>query len=134
MITLAWDEPRRVWTGSAELAPGHGLTLRISPHPSLELQRRWARALFDRIAAKERDLRLRVAQHKLPLYNSSWRDDAEPQLSEAEFADRLHLYSLVIYEPGQGLLFYRDGDLFAGHTLIATIDRRFDITGVELYG
>ena len=137
MITLAWDAARSVWAGSAEVAAGHVVSVRISaPADARQLEplRKWTRTVFDAAQLRDRDLRVQIARSKVALYNSNWRDDDEPELSEAAFADRIRLDSILVDEPGDATLLYGDGGLFLGHSLVASLDASLGLKGVSLYG
>jgi len=60
--------------------------------------------------------------HLLKLYNESWADPSQgfPTLADPHFLEKLSLSTVAI---GQGaiILYFADGNLFAGHTVSVTL-------------
>lgn len=90
------------------------------------------------VAALERSLpRIlsAVAKHLLPLYNDTWRGDLA-LLDEEEFIARMSVSSARTGddEDGANLIYFADGDLFAGHHVEVFLDNDMQPTSIGLAG
>lgn len=126
---LTWDDQLDWWAGRAELAPGHriGLSLTVEHEdPLSEAEIATARRVLLHLREHEPEARIVAAEELLDIYNAEW-NEGEP-LDEEEFMSRLTLDDLNIAPDGSAELFYRDDDLFAGHTVLVSIgaDGNFD--------
>ena len=68
----------------------------------------------------------RFAAHRklLRLYNKSWRDGNHPTIDKDEFVAKLANPRLVVYdEIGAAVMYFDDGDMFAGHTVEVGVNR-----------
>jgi hypothetical protein len=63
-----------------------------------------------------------AADELLENYNAQWRNESDPPLSRAEFASRLTLDSIHIEPRGKIDVYFKDGDLFAGHFIELRLD------------
>jgi hypothetical protein len=76
-----------------------------------------------------------VARMMLPLYNDNWREDDAPVESEASFAVRLGVPSVVVdCDDGDTTLYFDDDDLFAGHAIQASLDEAGEVADATLVG
>jgi hypothetical protein len=67
-------------------------------------------------------------------YNAQWRNEDDPRLSRAEFASRLTLDSIHIEPRGKIDVYFRDGDLFAGHFIELRLDTPDRVRSIGLAG
>ena len=77
----------------------------------------------------EPECRNKIADDLLATYNDIWaEDDGIGQLSREIFINKLVPESLVLSSDGHGVWYYKDSDLFAGHSIEIYIeaDRSFD--------
>ena len=121
--TLIWNDKLDWWEGQVELAPSHAIGLSIGVEeeegdPSPEEIEQARRILF-RLREREPEARIVAAEELLDIYNDQWNED-EP-LDEEEFMARLTLDDLSVAADGSAELFYRDDNLFAGHTVLVTV-------------
>ena len=85
------------------------------------------------VRGHEEQARLHVADAYLDTFNENWTE--EGPIGREEFARRIELIE-VSFGPGGGgpMLWYDDGDLFAGHSLSAHFDADFRFQGANLWG
>ena len=134
--TLTWNGQLDWWEGRVELAPGHaiGLSLGVEEEESApsEEETAQARRLLLRLREHEPEARIVAAEELLDIYNDEWNDD-EP-LEEEEFMARLTLDDLSIAADGSAELFYRDDNLFAGHTVLVTVGADGNFEDADIAG
>jgi hypothetical protein len=74
-----------------------------------------------------------VADDLLPLKNSGWLGDGEAPLTKAEFITRLRLDGVNHYDESMDL-FFDDGGMFLGHSLMVTIEGEHKPDRAQLVG
>ena len=72
-----------------------------------------ARNIVKTIASKYFEFKKYIGEQLLDLYNDDWSE--EETIDKQEFANRITLESATIYDDNSAEIYYRDGDLFAGH-------------------
>jgi len=102
------------------------------------------RRQFDLLAANEVSLRESVAAKLWTLYDRSWRDDEddraedpdspEPATNALDLGRRFALYCVEFWSNGTTSLYYRDGHMFLGHTVMADLDEHLHLTAATLAG
>ncbi len=60
----------------------------------------------------------------LTLRNRTWREDHEKVLAAKQFAARLKIAGLHVYEDGSCVVCFDDGDLFWGHSVVVSVGPR----------
>jgi hypothetical protein len=78
-------------------------------------------------------LRGAVAEDYLELYNDTWRQDDDPELDQDGFVARIAPTSVELDDDGVRI-YFGDGDLFAGHSLVVTLNPALEITDITLSG
>lgn len=75
-----------------------------------------------------------AAADLLSTYNDNWREAAKPELTQAEFTEKLQLTTLrVLDEPGAASAIFTDGDMFGGHAVVVDFEGS-DPSYVTLFG
>ncbi len=120
---LEWNDQLGWWEGEVALTAEQTIGITVSPE-SGEADRDLAldaiaQALID-LQQRERAIRYEVAASLLELYNDVWREQTSP-LATSALARQMRLTGLTMWEDLTGELFYDDGGLFAGHTIIASL-------------
>jgi hypothetical protein len=77
-------------------------------------------------------LRRVVAEHYLELYNDTWCQDDE-DLDHDAFCARIAPTSIDIDEDGVQI-YFDDGDLFLGHSILMLLDAQLQLTEIKLAG
>jgi hypothetical protein len=124
---LDWFETKADWLGrEVPLSIGMGRDGSVDAEP--------AARLFEEAPkwdARARDL---AADELLATKNEHWLGDDEKPLSREEFKARMTIESIGV-NPGPFIqLYYEDGDLFAGHTIIVTFDEEEGQAWAEFAG
>jgi hypothetical protein len=119
---LEWDEWLEWWRGQIRFAPDHDITLSIHGH-DLEAILEARRDTFMYLRDHESGLRTQVAEQMLEMAED-WRDeDEEPDpITLESFTSRVRLESIVLYDDGSAELYYNDDDIFAAHTIVASVN------------
>ncbi len=126
---LTWDPARGWWAGETELFPQQLVKIGLYQDADLWSALKAARATLDRIGETEFDLRRAAAEELIDDYNEEWNDYFLP-LDEEEFSKRMRLESIVFFPDGQADLFYDDGGLFEGETMIVAVGADASFQGV----
>lgn len=74
------------------------------------------------------------ADELLDLKNNDWVENEENKVSKIEFIERMTPEAINIFEDWSMELFFDDGDLFYGHSIIVSTDTDFNIESVEIGG
>lgn len=126
---LTFDDRLSRWDG---VAAGLGVPFSLSAHTFAESGRGLTedaatlekyRMAFLRLQRDEPILRAQMAERMLPLAEEWREDEAAGPMTAQQFLERVRLESFSIYEDGDAELFYNDGDLFAGHLIIAVMNQ-----------
>jgi hypothetical protein len=120
--SLAWNADLDWWTGAAELAPGHRIDLHlqaVNAPAALRAAVSRAAPAWERLLVGEPAIRAAVAAQMTDAHNDYC--DPEDEVTEEQFADRLHLKSALFEGTGTVELTYADGGLFGGHWIIVPV-------------
>lgn len=82
----------------------------------------YARHVLADLPGLDRRARQTAASHLLKLKNETWLEEDEPPVSTEEFQARLTLESITFYPDKTAEVFYADGDLFWGHTVLLNLN------------
>lgn len=80
-----------------------------------------------------RALRGAIAEDYLELYNDTWRQDDDEALDRAGFIARISP-TFVDIDEDVIQVYFHDGDLFAGHSIVLSLDSALHITDIKLAG
>lgn len=136
--TLAFD-PLLGWWRTRSTVPLGGsdqvvLTLSVYGDPDLPAGR------FDEAAGvlrrlDPRALRRSVAEYYLDLYNDTWcQDDDDEDLDHEGFCARIRPTSVDFDEEGGVEIYFDDGGLFLGHTIVMRLDAELRPADLKLAG
>lgn len=130
MGTIVWNEERQEWTGSIDLE-------NTTAQFSLELNEReeisdQLRKTLNFLKNNELQIREKIASEMLALHNEDWNPDVP--ISQKEFANKIKLEGMNLDESGEAELFYEDGGLFWGHSIVTKIDSSGEISKPYLAG
>jgi len=131
--TLKYDASVGWYYAEVEFSPGQCVRVCISiegfdPDTAVEQ----ARGIFGAVQAEEGQLRRLAAQEKLSLYNDHWSQGE--RINQDEFARRMKFSSITFHPEGWIDLWYEDGDMFAGHSIMVAADPDLHFHHVELAG
>jgi hypothetical protein len=126
---LEWDYDYNRWSGTVSIGGSDGVRVRIDPtesRPDEMTISEDARRAFRTISESETRIREAACAELLATYNQAWNNGAP---IEAEtFKRRLVLEAITIYEEGMAEIFFGDDDMFAGHSVVVSMneDGEFD--------
>jgi len=115
-----------------------GATVRINLTPELVTDLpgwvdRCAARVMQAIAGLDA-IKAHAADDHLPIFNKHWHDDGEPPLGKPDFVSRLRLSGVNFLDDEFMDVFFDDGDLFAGHSVIVAIEEDGTPGQVQLFG
>ena len=134
--TLGWLPEFSHWFAQLPRPSGGRLDVIVDPgdgdrHEFIEP----AAGLFRRaLKAEPRLRRQAIRAELLDLYNDTWRQAAEPVLSDGELASRLELTLVDVGTVVPVTLHYEAGELFGGHGVAVELDERLRFDGLDLRG
>ncbi|WP_075340405.1 DUF2262 domain-containing protein [Tenacibaculum agarivorans] len=108
---LNWFEKKTQWLGN-EI----DLFLSIDTSPISELESS-AIKLFKDQEKWHKKLVNQITLDLLSLKNESWLEDDEKELQESEFKSRISIDSITIHPDDEFEFWFKDGDLFWGHSI-----------------
>jgi hypothetical protein len=129
---LTWHDGFGGYQGEAELAPGPRVRLLFLDGcwAGADLER--ARERFQQLPGALPELRRATAAQMLGLYNRVWRKLGP--LDEEGFAQHLTLKSVKFGAEARTRLYFKDGGLFAGHSLEVFLDEAGRVRDAMLAG
>lgn len=84
------------------------------------------------IKEKEKSIKEEIATSLLNLHNEVWN---EGQITtKEEFIGRIKLEGILFFCNGNAELYYNDGDLFWGHTIVVDINENGKYEDAQIYG
>lgn len=93
-----------------------------------------ARALFRSHASWDRRARARAVADLLKLKNEGWLNEGDPPVTARQFASLMKIDSISIHPSGRVELWYDDGDLFFGHSIVVRGTIRRGPTTADIEG
>jgi hypothetical protein len=75
-----------------------------------------------------------AADELLENYNDNWRNDGDAVLSRREFASRLTLDSINVDSNGEIDVYFKDGEMFAGHVIQVRVDSAGRVRSIAIAG
>src|SRR5215510_11698403 len=81
-----------------------------------------AHALWDAQEACHQSIVAHAVERLLPVKNGNWLEDGEEPLTAADFAARMSLTDITIYEAGTFEFWFNDIDLFGDHSISVSGD------------
>jgi hypothetical protein len=129
--TLKYDANLKWWAGNTKFQ-GKKIKLNISAEEENKFEpldnvkhslKKLETLSFDKIAA----------EHLLSLFNDSWNDD-ELNLTHEEFVKKIKLDSITLEPGGGSSIWFKDGNLFLGHSIHISLDVENKVTDVGIMG
>ncbi|ULC60448.1 DUF2262 domain-containing protein [Flaviramulus sp. BrNp1-15] len=86
------------------------------------------------ISKNKNEINSQIAKKLLPLKNQSWLNDNESIITERDFINRIKLGSILFFGDLSSELVYDDGNLFWGHQIVADLNKKNELTNVDIQG
>lgn len=130
---LVWEPALERWEGEIELPPGHEIHVSFTG-AAAEAEEGLARArrAYEFIGPSQEHLRRAAARRLLDVYNDEWNEGDE--IGEDGFIARMTLEAISFFASGDAEVFYDDGGLFRGHTVLVSIGSGGEITDADIAG
>ena len=85
------------------------------------------------ISKRKNQIEKRISDKLLALKNSTWLEEGENKIDEKKFINKLLLESVQFHEDSFEL-YFEDGNLFLGHTIIYSEDKNGNLIDVNIAG
>lgn len=76
-----------------------------------------ANEIHQKLRALDREAKSYAAKELLPTKNDFWLNDGEKEMSERTFIQMIKLESITVRDDGSYDFWYKDGDIFWGHSI-----------------
>lgn len=130
---LVYDKERGNYHGKVEIATDYFIDVTISPESyDKELVFKLAENTFGKIRIKNESYKEKIAGDLLKLHNEVWNEGKI--ISKDEFKKRINIQGILIFCEGNAELYYDDGDLFWGHTIVVDVDENGLYQEAQIYG
>jgi len=131
--SLTWREDLDNWSGIVELADRIRVKLYIESSEGKDISiTTETRQAFKTVAESAEKMRQKACDELLSIYNRSW-NEGEPIDAET-FMNLLSLESIRLYPDGSTEIYFDDGGLFWGHTVIVSLSKDGDFYDAEIAG
>ncbi len=134
---LNWDEKLGLYKTQLDLMAGQWVSVSIidaGDEPLAGIER--AAQMYQHIQNQEMNIRQTTADALIKNYNENWRDEDEDEevINAEAFMQRIRLEAISFYGDGSAEVYYDAGDLFLGHTIVASIDEQYRFRGATITG
>jgi hypothetical protein len=131
---LTWDGRFNEWGARFAVTPGLLVEVCLTPagDEADDVTVARGRDFVHWLRQNEPAARRFAAAELLDVFNGAW-NDGEP-LSAQAFADRITLGTAGVTPDGGAVLYYEDGDLFAGHCVIVSVSEVRAFTHAAIAG
>lgn len=121
------------WRGEVEISPGHEVSVSFrGEEAGVEEGVARARRTYEFIRGSEERIRRYAARGLLEIYNQEWNDgDA---LGEDEFIAEMSMEGISFHADGDAEVYYDEGGLFFGHTIVVSVGPNLEITDTDIAG
>ncbi|MER2261462.1 MAG: DUF2262 domain-containing protein [Psychrobacillus sp.] len=130
---LAHDKKRGDYEGKVEIENGYFIDITISPESyDKDLVFKLAENTIKKIRVMNESYKEIIAEDLLILHNEVWNEGKI--ISKNEFKKRINIQGILIFGEGNAELYYDDGDLFWGHTIVVDVDENGLYQEAQIYG
>ena len=130
---LQFDSDTKNYNGKVEFNNEDFIDLTISIETfDKDIVFKLAESIFKTIKELEETYKESMAEDLLTLHNETWNDKSIT--SKTEFINRIKLEGILFFCDGNAELYYNDGDLFWGHTIVVDINENGQYQDSQIYG
>ena len=130
---LTFDIDRGNFEGKVEIQKGYFIDVTISVESfDKDLVFEVAENIFETIKVSEELYKEKIAEDLMQLHNEVWNEGR--MTNKDEFKKRIKMQGMLIFCEGNAELYYDDGDLFWGHTIVVDIDENGLYQDAQIFG
>ncbi|MBD7945603.1 DUF2262 domain-containing protein [Psychrobacillus sp. Sa2BUA9] len=130
---LTFDIDRGNYEGKVEIQKGYFIDVTISVESfDKDLVFEVAENTFETIKVSEELYKEKIAEDLMQLHNEVWNEGR--MTNKDEFKKRIKMQGMLIFCEGNAELYYDDGDLFWGHTIVVDIDENGLYQDAQIFG
>ena len=86
------------------------------------------------IAANRKTIEETICHELLETKNEDWLEEGEKEVSEKDFMKRLTLEDINFFDDSSAELYFNDGDLFWGHSIVIDLSADYQLDDIKLAG
>ena len=120
--TIEYSKDLDLYEGKIEIENSESITFRFDVDNNLEQRFKVARNIVQILISKHGEFKQYIAEQLLDLYNNNW--SKEETIDRKEFANRIILEAVTIYDDNSAEICYQDGNLFAGHYIVVDLNSK----------
>ncbi|MBN8579512.1 MAG: DUF2262 domain-containing protein [Anaerolineae bacterium] len=126
---LIWEHELEWFSGKVNLF-SRNVNLHISSRNSPPVISDKSREAFNIISQSEEKILQKASDDLLAIFNENWNN--EGTINSSAFQNRLILEAIILYPDGEAEIYYNDGNMFLGHTVIVKMseDGKFTEAGI----
>lgn len=130
---LEYDSESDEYTGKIELKNENFIEVTISIEDEDKATvLKLAEKTLQIIKKQEENYKRKTSEELIELHNETWNEG--DIITKEEFVKRINLESIMFYCEGNAELYYNDGDLFWGHTIVVDINEKGEYESAQIYG
>lgn len=130
---LTFDIDRGNYEGKVEIQKGYFIDVTISVESfDKDLVFEVAENTFETIKVSEELYKEKIAEDLMQLHNEVWNEGR--MTNKDEFKKRIKMQGMLIFCEGNAELYYDDGYLFWGHTIVVDIDENGLYQDAQIFG
>ena len=130
---LTFDIDRGNYEGKVEIQKGYFIDVTISVESfDKDLVFEVAENTFETIKVSEELYKEKIAEDLMQLHNEVWNEGR--MTNKDEFKKRIKMQGMLIFCEGNAEIYYDDGDLFWGHTIVVDIDENGLYQDAQIFG
>lgn len=120
------------YEGKINLETGEAIEFFLNVEDDFSEVLKYTQKIISNLSQQSANYKNFIADKLLDLYNDTWSEDEV--IDKPEFCRRIAIESVQVYDDGSVEIFYEDGDLFAGHTILIYINSNGELVDVDIAG
>jgi len=132
---MKWDDDYNRWSATINFAGSNGVRVHIDTigfEADERIIGQEARRAFTLILESDRKIREMACAELLATYNQIWNQGAH--IDAETFMLRLSLQAITIYREGMAEIFFFDDDMFAGHSVVVSLNENGEFDSASIGG
>jgi hypothetical protein len=130
---LVFDSETNELTGKIDFNSGNLIDVTISIEGlDKDLVISLVKKTYQTIKVQEENYKIKTTEELIDLHNETWNEGKS--ISEKEFINRIKLTGILFFCEGNAELYYDDGDLFWGHTIVVDINQNGEYESAQICG
>ncbi len=129
---IEYSEDYDLYEGKIKNQNGEVVEFSFDVDNNFEETIEFTRQILKQLEDRSYEFRLYAAEKLLDLYNNTWSQNEI--INQNEFANRISIESIMIWSDGNSEIYYRDSNLFAGHSIVVHLNSRGELKDANIAG